>query len=173
MASTGVRFPSPASAEPGAAERGTACRLVATPAEREAHFAIREAVFVHEQSIFSGSDRDERDDDPRALHVLGFVDQRPVGAVRLYPLDGHGLWQGDRLAVLDGYRRRNLGGPLVRFAVRTAAERGGRQMLAYIQPPNVPFFQHLGWRPVGEVGPYAGRPHQRMVIDLEPWRRPG
>lgn len=171
MASTGVRSPSHASAEPGAPEHGTACRLVATPAERQTHFAIREAVFVHEQAIFRGSDRDERDDDQRTLHVLGFVDQRPVGAVRLYPLDEPGLWQGDRLAVLHEYRRRHLGGPLVRFAVRTAARRGGRQMVAYIQPANVVFFQHLGWLPVGEVQPYAGRPHQRMVIDLEPWRR--
>lgn len=177
MASTGVRSPSPASAEPSGPERGTSCRLVATPEERETHFAIREAVFVHEQSIFRGSDRDEYDDDPRTLHVLGFADRRPVGAVRLYPLDEPGIeagmWQGDRLAVLDGYRRRHLGGPLVRFAVQTAADRGGQQMLAYIQPPNVVFFQHLGWRPVGDVQPYAGRPHQRMVIDLEPWRRPG
>lgn len=173
MASTGVHSPSPAPAEPGAPEHGTTCRLVATPAERATHFAIREAVFVHEQSIFRDSDRDEHDDDPGTLHVLGFADQHPVGAVRLYPLDEPGLWKGDRLAVLDGYRRRHLGGPLVRFAVRTAAERDGQQMLAHIQPPNVEFFQHLGWRPVGEVRPYAGRPHQRMVIDLGPWRRHG
>ncbi|HEU4539767.1 MAG TPA: MSMEG_0567/Sll0786 family nitrogen starvation N-acetyltransferase [Jiangellaceae bacterium] len=165
-----TRFRSSASTD--TAEPGTACRLVASATELATHLAIRETVFVHEQRIFTGNDRDERDDDGRTLHVLGFVDGRPVGTVRLYPLDEPGLWKGDRLAVLGAYRRRQLGGPLVRFAVQTAAERGGAQMLAYIQPPNVAFFEHLGWRPVGDPMEYCGLLHQRMIIELGPWRRP-
>src|SRR5690606_13405674 len=133
----------------------------------------REAVFVREQAIFGDTDRDEHDDDPHTLHVLGFVGDEPAGTVRLYPIDGTELWKGDRLAVLEQYRRKQLGRPLVQFAVRTAAERGGRQMLAYIQPPNVAFFQHLGWRRDGEILQYCGRPHQPMLIDLGPWGRPG
>jgi putative N-acetyltransferase (TIGR04045 family) len=171
MTSTDVHFPSSTAAEAFAPAR-TACALVAGRAELETHFAIRQAVFVREQAIFAGTDRDERDDDERTLHVLGFVDRQPVGTVRLYPLDEPGWWKGDRLAVLPAYRRRHIGGPLVRFAVRTAANCGGRQMLAYIQPANVAFFRHLGWRPAGEPLAYCGRPHQRMVIDLEPWRQP-
>ena len=50
---------------------------------------------------------------------------RAVGTVRLYPLDETGLWQGDRLAVLPGRRSAGAGGPLVRFAVATAARAGG------------------------------------------------
>lgn len=165
MTSADVRCQSSTSAE----QAGPLCRLVATQAELDIHLAIREAVFVREQAIFTGTDRDEHDDDPRTLHVLGLVGQEPAGTVRLYPIIGPGLWKGDRLAVLPQYRRQQLGGPLVRFAVRTAAERGGRQMQAYIQPPNVAFFQHLGWRPDGEVLQYCGRPHQRMLIDLGPW----
>jgi putative N-acetyltransferase (TIGR04045 family) len=175
MVSPDVRYRSSTSAE-GAAAAGakyeTTCRLVGTRAELETHFAIREEVFVREQAMFTGTDRDERDQAAPTLHVLGFVGARPAGAVRLYPLDEEGMWQGDRLAVLRVHRGRQLGGPLVRFAVRTAAERAGRQMLAYIQPANVLFFQHLGWRPTGAPLQYCGRSHQRMVIDLEPWRRP-
>ncbi|HEX6337689.1 MAG TPA: MSMEG_0567/Sll0786 family nitrogen starvation N-acetyltransferase [Jiangellaceae bacterium] len=152
---------------------GPLCRLVATRSELNTHFAIREAVFVNEQAIFTGTDRDAHDDDQRTLHVLGLVGLQPAGTVRLYPITGSGLWKGDRLAVLPNYRRQQLGGPLVRFAVRTAAERGGRQMLAYIQPPNVAFFRHLGWWPDGEILQYCGFPHQRMLIDLGPWGRPG
>lgn len=169
MTSTGARFLSSTSIE----DAGPLCRLVATRAELETHFAIREAVFVREQAIFTGTDRDDHDDDERTVHVLGFVGHQPAGTVRLYPITEPGLWKGDRLAVLPQYRRQQLGGPLVRFAVRTAAERGGRQMLAYIQPPNVVFFQHLGWRPDGEILQYCGRPHQRMLIDLVPWLPPG
>ena len=169
MTSADVRCQSSTSAE----QAGPLCRLVATRAELDIHLAIREAVFVREQAIFTGTDRDDHDDDPRTLHVLGFVGQEPAGTVRLYPIIGPGLWKGDRLAVLPRHRRQQLGGPLVRFAVRAAAERGGRQMQAYIQPPNVAFFQHLGWRPDGEILQYCGRPHQRMLIDLGPWGRPG
>lgn len=169
MTSADVRCQSSTSTK----EAGPLCRLVGTRAELDIHFAIREAVFVREQAIFTGTDRDDHDDDERTVHVLGFVGNRPAGTVRLYPITEPGQWKGDRLAVLPQYRRQQLGGPLVRFAVRTAAERGGRQMLAYIQPPNVVFFQHLGWRPDGKILQYCGRPHQRMLIDLGPWVQPG
>ena len=79
------------------------------------------------------------------VHVVGLVDGAVVGAVRLYPLDRHGLWKGDRLAVLPEARVRHLGAELVRFAVATAGELGGQRMVAQVQVPNVRFFEHLGW----------------------------
>ena len=66
--------------------------------------------------------------------------------MRFYPLDGDGLWKGDRLAVLPAERASQLGAMLVRFAVRTAGELGGRLMVAQIQVPNVRFFERLGWQ---------------------------
>jgi putative N-acetyltransferase (TIGR04045 family) len=144
-----------------------ACRAAADPDERVAHHAIRHRVFVDEQHIFAGSDRDGHDERPRTIHVVGVVDGVVGGAVRLYPLDERGrLWQGDRLAVLPAYRARGLGAPLVRYAVRAAGERGGRVMVAHIQLPNVRFFESLGWRRDGDVETYAGLPHQPMAIDL-------
>ena len=130
------------------------------------HHRIREEVFVREQRLFDGTDRDARDDDPATIKVLGFRDGVPGGAVRLYPLDVEGRWQGDRLAVLAGVRGHRLGGPLVRFAVATAAAAGGRLMTAHVQPPNVAFFQRLGWRVCGEVETYVGVPHVPMAIEL-------
>jgi putative N-acetyltransferase (TIGR04045 family) len=153
--------PSRSALAPGAEVR---CRLAETEAERDLHFAIRHAVFVEEQGFFAGSDRDAHD--PDALHVLGLVGDVAAGAVRLYPLDQAGLWQGDRLAVLREFRRHGVGAPLVRFAVETAGERGGHTMVAHIQPQNVAFFERLGWRPVGAVADYVGRPHQKMEIGL-------
>ena len=47
-----------------------------------------------------------------------------------------------------------------------AARRGGHRMDAHLQPGNVPFFEWLGWQRVGGLAPYAGIPHQRMMIDL-------
>jgi predicted GNAT family N-acyltransferase len=171
---------------PAAAVR-LACRAVSTPEELAVHFRIRHQVFVIEQGLFrgagagagaggdagSGGDRDVHDDDPATVHVVGLSDGVPCGTVRLYPLpEVPGRWKGDRLAVLDGQRHHGLGAPLVRFAVATAAARGGQEMEAYIQPANVTFFEWLGWRPVGGLVSYAGITHQRMLIGLGVSRGP-
>jgi putative N-acetyltransferase (TIGR04045 family) len=149
----------------------SACGLVRSAAERAAHLSVRHAVFVVEQGIFAGSDRDDRDSHPATLHVLGRVDGVAAGAVRLYPVDPvrpEGDWQGDRLAVLPGYRASGLGGPLVRFAVGTAGALGGTRMIAHIQPANAAFFRALGWSASGGLELYVGRPHLPMHIALHP-----
>jgi putative N-acetyltransferase (TIGR04045 family) len=151
---------------PSASPPSVHCRPVATPGELSVHLHIRERVFVDEQAIFAGTDRDERDSDPGTIHVLGFCDGEVAGTVRLFALDAEGTWQGDRLAVLSEYRARHVAAPLVRFAVRTAGERGGRLMRAHVQIANVRFFRRLGWIALGEPADYLGRPHQDMVIDL-------
>jgi putative N-acetyltransferase (TIGR04045 family) len=173
--------PPPGTARQAGAAR-LACRAVATPEDLAVHFRIRHQVFVVEQGLFrsagsgdggGGWDRDVHDDDPATVHVVGLFDGAACGTVRLYPAaEVPGRWKGDRLAVLDGHRHRGLGAPLVRFAVATAAARGGRQMEAYIQPANVTFFEWLGWRPVGGLVIYAGIPHQQMLIGLDLSRGP-
>jgi len=146
------------------------CRLVHGAADLAAHREIRRAVFVAEQRVFADSDADRHDAGPRTLHVLGLVGGVPAGTVRLFPLSvpgpGCGDWQGDRLAVLPPFRSAGLGAPLVRFAVTTAAARGGRRMIAHVQPPNETFFRRLGWRRRGEPELYVGLPHLLMDIDL-------
>jgi putative N-acetyltransferase (TIGR04045 family) len=131
------------------------------------YFRIRHAVFVAEQGIFSESDIDSRDNALDVLHVLGRYQDTPAGTVRLYPLNQTtGLWQGDRLAVLDEYRAHNIGAPLVRYAVSTAGKQGGSVMVAHIQPANVRFFELLGWSQYGDREIYCGLPHVPMRITL-------
>lgn len=139
-------------------------RLAATEAEREGHFRVRHEVFVEEQGLFTGTDGDRWDD--TALHVVAVAAGRVVGAVRLYPLDEAGLWQGDRLSVSSEARMLRAGGPLVRFAVATAGRLGGHLMIARIQEPIVPLFRFLGWERIGGLIEYRGIPHQRMTIAL-------
>jgi putative N-acetyltransferase (TIGR04045 family) len=164
-----VRSPStrPASARVGAG----ACRVAQSAEELERHFAVRRAVFVDEQALFAGDDRDGHDDDPQTMHAVGAVAGLIGGTVRLYRLDDAGLWKGDRLAVLPDLRRGLLGAELVRFAVRTAGRLGGTRMTAMIQLPNVRFFEALGWRRHGAVAPYHGVDHQPMDIPLSLPRR--
>jgi putative N-acetyltransferase (TIGR04045 family) len=142
-------------------------RLCSSEPQRAAHHAVRRAVFVEEQDMFAGDDRDERDARITTLHAIGIADGRIAGAVRLYPLGG-GDWKGDRLAVLPEARHGALGARLVRFAVATAGARGGERMVAMIQLPNVSFFEGLGWRREGAAVAFHGRPHQPMAIGLSP-----
>jgi putative N-acetyltransferase (TIGR04045 family) len=141
------------------------CRPVAGPDDEALHHHIRHAVFVEEQSVFRRSDLDAHDGSPSTIKVLAWAGDAVGGAVRLYPLEP-GIWQGDRLAVLPPFRAWNLGGPLVRFAVDTAATLGGAEMVAHVQEANVRFFERLGWRRRGEPELYVGLPHQLMSIDL-------
>ena len=150
------------------AASATACRLAADAEQLAAHFDIRRRVFVELQGLFEGSDRDERDEREDTLHAVGLVDGSVVGAVRLYPLDAHGLWKGDRLAVLPEARVQHVGALLVRFAVATAGELGGYEMVARVQLPNVRFFERLGWQVDGPPEPYVGVMHQAMAIPLVP-----
>ena len=140
------------------------CRVAESARDRRAHWRVRHAVFVEEQLLFSDSDQDVRDFDELTVLCVGLRGDVVAGAVRVYPLDAAGEhWQGDRLAVLPDFRI-GLGAPLVRFAVATARERGGRQMSAHVQLPNVAFFDRLGWRRDGPTEIYFGVPHQPMVI---------
>jgi putative N-acetyltransferase (TIGR04045 family) len=141
------------------------CRAVADEAELAAHLELRRRVFVAEQGLFSEDDLDERDADPRTVHVVGLVGDEVCGAVRLYPLDDRD-WKGDRLAVARDRRTLHLGAALVRCAVRTAGELGGSRMLAHIQLPNVAFFELLGWTVSGLPAPFHGVEHQLMTIPL-------
>lgn len=145
------------------------CRIVDGAGDLAVHHGIRRAVFVVEQRVFTHSDRDSYDDAPGTLHVLGLVDGRPAGTVRIFPVDPadpRGDWQGDRLAVLPEARARMLGAPLVRFAVATAGELGGSRMIAHVQPANRTFFRRLGWTQIGEPELYVGIPHLLMDIEL-------
>jgi putative N-acetyltransferase (TIGR04045 family) len=150
------------------------CRAVRDAEDLHAHYAIRRAVFVDEQGIFTESDRDERDDDRRTIHLIGLADDKACGAVRLYPLDDAAtVWQGDRLAVLRGERTHGLGAPLVRLAVATAGDLGGVVMHAHIQVPNVRFFESLGWHRSGDEEIYVGVTHVPMSIALTGARTAG
>lgn len=174
MDPTGVISPFSTSAEsspPRANGQALTCRIATEPEELAIHMRIRNQIFVVEQQFFERSDRDACDDEPSTIHVLGLHGSVAGGAVRLYPLQEAGLWKGDRLAVLPGFRKL-MGAKLVRFAVRTAGDRGGDLMIAHVQPQNVSFFRYLGWSTEGDPVRFHGHPHQKMAIPLSPSAEP-
>lgn len=135
--------------------------------QRHAYKLLRHDVFVDEQGLFDGSDRDATDDDGRAI-VLVAVDSlggAVIGGVRLAPaVTGRdiGWWVGGRLVVAKAARNNSGIGPaLVRAACARALEEGVLRFEATVQRANVGLFQQLGWIPLGATL-ITGVDHERM-----------
>lgn len=141
------------------------CHPVRTRAEQERAFEIRKEVFVLEQKIFSDSDIDEND--AKSIHLVAEWNSEVVGTVRVFPVNHNGNWMGARLAVKREFRNTGAGELLVREAMQCVKNRGCTKFTAHIQSENVPFFSRVGWKIVGPVKDYFGKPHQLMEANLE------
>ena len=143
-------------------------KFATDPWERRAAAALRQSVFVDEQKLFEGHDRDAIDAVAIPIVALSsFVVAADdvVGTVRIHEAEP-GTWWGSRLAVAPDYRRVGaLGAALIRLAVSSAHGRGCTRFLAHVQSQNGLLFQRLHWRTVDTVELH-GRPHLRMEADL-------
>lgn len=130
--------------------------------------ALRAQVFVREQGLFAGHDRDAID--AVALPLVAIAEDatggpRVVGTVRIHEPEP-GVWWGSRLAVAPEWRRvGKLGSELIRLAVGTARARGAVEFHAHVQGQNVTLFRRLHWTMTAEVDLH-GRPHAHMLASL-------
>ena len=130
--------------------------------EVAAALALRRAVFVGEQALFSATDQDEHDRE--AIHLVALDRERVVGTVRIFPEQDQ-IWRGSRLAVEERYRN-GVGARLVQGAEAEVCRRGGSLLQALIQVQNITFFKRLGWRRVSSSFEYRGKLHCRMEKDF-------
>ncbi|MCU1657543.1 MAG: hypothetical protein JWO57_2199 [Pseudonocardiales bacterium] len=132
----------------------------------EAYRRLRHEVFVDEQRLFTNSDADAADDDPRAVVLVARSgDGSVLGGVRLAPaVEGAdiGWWNGGRLAVARSARNAGGIGPaLVRSACAHAEQLGALRFEATVQATNEVLFRRLGWARLNDVE-VAGSPHIQM-----------
>jgi putative N-acetyltransferase (TIGR04045 family) len=143
-------------------------RAATEPWERAGAERLRHQVFVEEQRIFAGHDRDAIDETAIPLVAIATMAAEPsdvVGTVRIHQ-PAPGIWWGSRLAVAPDYRRiGRLGTELIRLAVGTANAAGCHEFHAHVQLQNVLLFTRLHWDPVEEVS-FHGVPHMHMVASL-------
>ncbi|MGH3925659.1 MAG: MSMEG_0567/Sll0786 family nitrogen starvation N-acetyltransferase, partial [Pseudonocardiaceae bacterium] len=132
---------------------------------RAAYYALRTQVFVHQQGLFTGHDRDEHDDDERTLVLIARDRAGTVlGGARLGPVDDGpdlGWWVGGRLVVDPGCPVRGVGGALVRAACAHADSAGELRFEATVQARNEVLFRRLGWHSLRPLT-VAGTPHVLM-----------
>jgi putative N-acetyltransferase (TIGR04045 family) len=139
--------------------------LATGESDRAAYHQLRTRVFVHHQGLFTGHDRDSRDDDPRTLILLARDREGTVlGGVRLGPaVSGPdlGWWLGGRLVVDPDCPLRGVGAALVRAACGHAESAGALRFEATVQARYEMFFHRLGWSTVRPVT-VAATPHVLM-----------
>jgi predicted GNAT family N-acyltransferase len=128
--------------------------------------AIREVVFIEEQHVPEGIERDA--EDARAFHVLAFQGGHAIGTGRLValasPAAGEaGPWgQIGRMAVLQAHRQGKVGS-LVLAALEAEARRQGMAgILMHAQLYAIGFYRRHAYEPVGPVFEEAGIEHVEM-----------
>ncbi|QIB64076.1 GNAT family N-acetyltransferase [Kineobactrum salinum] len=139
------------------------------PRQREILRAIREQVFVVEQSVPREIEWDGRDEE--AVHVLGLLEGSPVACGRLLPNGKIG-----RMAVLARHRGQGIGRALLDALVAAASERGYQQVHLHAQQHASAFYQRAGFIPTGEPFTEAGIAHiamRRVLREAEAERRSG
>lgn len=140
--------------------------LAKTPQEIQSYFALRHAIFVEEQELFTHNDIDDQDAIAYPIIAVKTDTQQVVGAVRIYE-DEPGLWYGGRLGVHKDYRRvGQIGKGLIQKAVTTANAWGCHQFLATVQLQNVRFFRRLHWISKEEIA-IRNHPHHLMEAELD------
>lgn len=117
--------------------------------------SIRESVFIVEQGIDPEIEFDQHD--AKALHLLLYIDNKPVGTGRILD-DGH----IGRIAILRDYRGQGLGSEIIQTLVKVAVKRGYQRVYLGAQSQAIDFYKKLGFTPFGEVFLEAGIEHLSM-----------
>ena len=107
--------------------------------------SIRLTVFWEEQGFVK--EFDEVDD--VATHLVAWEGETAVGTCRYYETDIAGEYTIGRIAVLRTLRGQGLGGKLVREAETQIKARGGKLAHIGAQVQAIPFYEKIGYTPVG------------------------
>lgn len=141
---------------------------VRTDAEWQHARSIRKQVFIDEQDCPPDEEWDGHDDTSR--HVLGWVDDTPVGTARWRTVSHEEaiVAKLERFAVLPEHRGEGHGTQLVRSLIDDARQAGFTTFLIHAQSHLETWYAELGFAATGETFEEAGRPHVEMMKELDP-----
>lgn len=125
-------------------------------------FRIRDEVFVDEQSLTDDARHDP--DDAASIHYLATLSGAPVGTGRLtlYNREAQIAW----VAVRAALRGSGIGNALMDAMLARGQASGGTYALLNAQTHAQPFYDRLGFEPVGGVFHMGGIAHVVMVKRL-------
>lgn len=130
--------------------------------ELGACYAIRHAVFVIEQGVDAGLERDSYD--TTAIHLLAHLDGEPVGTARALVHAGTTLAKIGRVAVLQKARGAGIGARLMQGFLKEPALNAVTQFELHAQIQAKQFYERLGYSVSSEPFSEAGIPHVAMKL---------
>ena len=137
---------------------------LAVAADSEELQALRHRVFVEEQGVPVGLERDELDD-VAAHAVVRDAGGAVVGTGRMV-VQAAGLARVGRMAVAPESRGQGVGAALLGVLEAAAAGTGCRRVEVHAQVHAAGFYRWAGYSVVGETFEEAGITHVAMVKDL-------
>ncbi len=127
--------------------------------EIQAIQSIRKQVFQEEQGVARELEFDGLD--PTAIHLLAYLDNKPVGTARIRILNKKTV-KIERLAVLTTVRRKGIGRQLMKKTIEIIAERNYQIILVHAQEYIKNLYQQLGFKQIGDVFEEANILHVKM-----------
>lgn len=144
--------------------------VIIQPVKNEAELfqslAIREVVFIEEQHVPEGIERDA--EDARAYHVLALQGGHAIGTGRLVvlpepPPNETGKWaQVGRMAVLKAHRKADVGSKLLTALEDEARRQGVNGIVLHSQTYALGFYKKHGYEELGNEFDEAGIKHLEM-----------
>lgn len=128
--------------------------------------AIREIVFIEEQSVPESLERDA--EDATAYHVLAFRGGHAIATGRLVqlpaaPKNETGSWgRIGRMAVVQTQRKGGVGSKVLGALEAEAQRRKLDGIMLHAQLTAMEFYRRHGYEPEGAVFEEAGMPHLEM-----------
>jgi predicted GNAT family N-acyltransferase len=128
--------------------------------------AIREVVFIEEQHVPEGIERDA--EDANAYHIIAHQGGHAIGTGRLVmlpqaPEGEQGPWgQVGRMAVLQAHRKARVGSLLLTTLEAEAVRRGVKGIMLHAQLYALEFYKKHGYTEVGTVFLEGGIDHLEM-----------
>jgi len=123
-------------------------------------FAVRAACFIGELGVPFAEEFDGHD--YGATHVIAYLDDEPVGAVRMRWFQSFAMIE--RLAVLQRFRSRGVGMQLLAHCRILAEGRGCSMLYAQVLPPDTGYWEKRGWRRLASA--VAGNAGSRQVVAM-------
>lgn len=138
-------------------------KVVENHTELEQAYDIRKKVFVNEQGVPVENELDNYEE--VATHIIGYdMDNIPIATARFRPFD-EGV-KIERVAVIKEQRKSGIGKVLMCFIEQVAQQSGYEKLILNAQIQAQPFYDNLGYTPIGEIFMEENIEHIKMTKSL-------
>lgn len=124
---------------------------------------IRTKVFMEEQ----GFENEFDENDSVSIHIVLFDSSNPVATCRIYHSEERQCYVIGRIAVLKGYRGRDVGSEVLNVAEKEILNRNGDIAELSAQVRAAAFYEKNGYFSLGNIYVDEGCPHVWMRKELK------